>query len=203
MRIIALFALVAAATHHSSYAACVSIADDLRRMLAVDQAIRELIRPEEMAAMPSAKRDIPKSFQRMMIIDKQHQTALLQIVSKCGWPRRSVVGEAATGAAWMLAQHAEPKTQLLLLPHLERAVAANDASGSDLAYLTDRVRINGGQLQMYGTQLDIKPPCKVSILPVEDEAGLNLRREKMRMPPIETYIAQVRQHFATQGCPQE
>ena len=71
-----------------------------------------------------------------------------------GWPGRSLVGEEAAHAAWLLAQHADrhPALQEQWLSLLEAAVAQGEASPIDLAHLTDRVLLARGELQVYGTQ---------------------------------------------------
>jgi hypothetical protein len=55
-------------------------------------------------------------------------------------------------AAWLLAQHAAPDFQEECLRLLEDAVARDDASRRDLAYLMGRVLMHRGQSQIYGTQ---------------------------------------------------
>jgi len=170
-------------------------------MVEADQAVRALIKPEEMAVTANSEAEMPRSFQRLQIVDRQNQAAFAAIIRRCGWPRRSQHGEDATGAAWLLAQHSPPKLQKQYLPLLEQAFAAQEVNGSDVAYLTDRVRLSEGRKQLYGTQLDIQPPCKVSVLPIEAPAAVDARRERLKMPPLAVYIQQIHQHFTAQGCP--
>jgi hypothetical protein len=68
---------------------------------------------------------------------------------------RSVCGgEDGAQAAWLLAQHADrrPELQQVLLEAMRAAVKAGEAAPADLAYLEDRVRVNAGRPQLYGTQ---------------------------------------------------
>lgn len=200
--ITALLALVVMPAVAFASPKCADMPADLKRMVEADQAVRALIRPEEMAITAKTEDEMPRSIQRLRIVDKQNETAFAAIIRRCGWPRRSQHGEDATGAAWLLAQHSPPKLQKQYLPLLEQAFAAREVNGNDVAYLTDRVRLSEGLKQLYGTQLDIEPPCKVSVLPIEDPARVDSRRERMKMPLLAVYLQQIRQHLITQGCPQ-
>ena len=111
-----------------------------------------------------------------------------------GWPDASRVGEDGSRAAYFIVQHADhdPALQQRALPLLERAVADGLASGEDLAYLTDRVRVGQGRPQVYGTQLDYVGPnnCPVPKT-VDDEEGLDERRARVGLDPIGPYLRRV------------
>jgi hypothetical protein len=74
-----------------------------------------------------------------------------------GWPGRTLVGEDGAAAAWLLAQHADrdPVRQRTFLQALRGAVDQGEASEAHLAYLEDRVRVNAGLPQLYGTQFTV------------------------------------------------
>ncbi len=182
-------------------AKCQQVASDLERMAKVDQTIRALVSPQDMATEAKHEADLPPSVRRVLVIDRNHEAALLRIVQDCGWPRRSIHGEGATGAAWLITQHSSLHTQRKLLPLLEAAVQQREASGSDLAYLTDRVRLHSGLPQLYGTQLDMKGPCEFSLSPISDPASVDARRKSVGLPPLNEYMQMFRVHMANQGCP--
>src|SRR5205085_1172028 len=71
-----------------------------------------------------------------------------------GWPGKSLVGVDGANAAWLLVQHADQGRafQKRCLPLLEAAVKKGEATGVQLAYLSDRVRVGAGEKQVYGTQ---------------------------------------------------
>jgi hypothetical protein len=89
-----------------------------------------------------------------------------------------------------LLQHADRDTALqrTALELLERAVSAGDASGRDLAYLTDRVRLAEGRLQVYGTQLDYDSSGCASPKPSENPGQLDARRAAVGLEPVAAYI---------------
>ncbi|MEO5816480.1 MAG: DUF6624 domain-containing protein [Gemmatimonadaceae bacterium] len=107
-----------------------------------------------------------------------------------GWPGRRLVGDTGSHGAWLLLLHADSDVALqrTALVHLERAVRAGDASGQDLAYLTDRVRLADGRLQVYGTQLQYENRGCASPRPSENEAGLDARRALVGLEPISAYF---------------
>ena len=47
--------------------------------------------------------------------DADNTAFMRQVLAKCGWPRRSVVGEEAARAAWLLTQHADMDPQYQVL----------------------------------------------------------------------------------------
>ncbi len=88
-------------------------------------------------------------------IDVSNTDRLREIVSEHGWPGRSLVGEEGAHHAWLIAQHADRQLdfQRQALELLADAVQRGEAAQRDWAYLTDRVRMNEGREQVYGTQI--------------------------------------------------
>jgi hypothetical protein len=80
---------------------------------------------------------------------------LSQIMDEHGWPGISLVGAEAARRAWLIAQHADRQldVQRRALRLMEQAVAAGEADRSQLAFLRDRVLVNEGRKQIYGTQI--------------------------------------------------
>jgi len=68
---------------------------------------------------------------------------------------RVLVGTDGVRDAWLLAQHADHdlSTQRWALELLSKAVADGEANARHEAYLIDRVRMNEGREQLYGTQM--------------------------------------------------
>jgi hypothetical protein len=69
-----------------------------------------------------------------------------------------------------------------------RRVPEGEISLVDLAYLTDRVLVNEGTKQIYGTQF-WTVDGKLVPRPIEDESGLAARRESLGMITMEEYTA--------------
>ncbi|SEQ43582.1 DUF6624 domain-containing protein [Streptomyces radiopugnans] len=85
----------------------------------------------------------------------EHGDRLERILDEYGWPTAAGAGEEAATGAWLVAQHADRQLglQRRALSLLERAVADGGASPRHLAFLRDRVLVNEGRPQIYGTQI--------------------------------------------------
>lgn len=164
---------------------CSGYADDLNVMLKADEAMRELVDPASVIGAKSA----PPSLQRSQLVDRVNTRRLEHWVQRCGWPRRSTMGEAAVGAAWLLVQHADqnPDFQARALEMVRSAVTAGEESPSDLAYLSDRLEVAAGHPQLYGTQGLIEGECKFRLLPMDDPSKVDERRRALGWPTLDEY----------------
>lgn len=162
-----------AATHRIADALDDALREELLAMLVEDQAVRTGVAP------PGDDRTSEELFAQWLVVDAANAERMSEILDAHGWPGWSLVGRDGSEAAWALVQHADADLELqkrgLLL--LQAAVAADDASAGDLAYLTDRVRVAEGEPQLYGTQLQMGPDGEpMPRTPIEDEANLDARR---------------------------
>jgi hypothetical protein len=121
-------------------------------------------------------------------VDADNSAWLAGVVAQRGWPGQGLVGDDGAMAAWMLAQHADafPERQRAFLAALEQAVRCGQATIAQQAYLEDRVRVNAGLPQRYGTQATVSAGGDRHLLPVEDLPGLAVRREAAGLPPLPT-----------------
>jgi hypothetical protein len=105
------------------------------------------------------------------------------------WPART---EPARRGSW-LAQHADsdPARQRAFLDALRGAVDQGEASRAHLAYLEDRVRVNAGQPQLYGTQFTVADG-EFGPRPIQDRARLDERRAQAGLEPFADYEARMR-----------
>jgi hypothetical protein len=157
-----------------------SLRDELLAMMAVDQTARN-------ALIESDFKD--EAAQRSMRdIDRRNTARMKQIVASTGWPTRTQVGKEAARAAWLIVQHADadPEFQADCLERMEPLVATGEASGADFAYLTDRVLVNAGNEQRYGTQME-QVDGRYEPKPVHDPDGLEARRAAVGLPTMDAY----------------
>jgi len=87
-------------------------------------------------------------------IFKSNRLVLIEIRHLHGWPTRTVFGEPAALAAWLIAQHSDDDIafQRSVLPDVEAAVERHEALAYEAPYLEDRISIGEGRPQLYGTQ---------------------------------------------------
>lgn len=118
----------------------------------------------------------------------QHNTAALNdIIDSIGYPTIDKVGAAANEAAWLVIQHAiaQPKFMKKCAKLLASAVEKQQASRTNLAYLTDRIAVYENLPQHYGTQFDWDENGALSPQPFDDLAKVNQRRKSIGLNTLE------------------
>ena len=79
--------------------------------------------------------------------------------------------------------------QRKVLEMLEPLLASGETNPSNFALLHDRVTVNEGRLQRYGTQGFCVGPGKWAPRPIEDPEHVDARRKAMNLPPMADYMA--------------
>ncbi len=127
--------------------------------------------------------------------DAENTARLKEIIEEYGWPTISKVGEKASKSAWLLVQHADqqPEFQKEVLSLLEEEMQAGEVSRRNVAYLTDRVRVNFGEPQLFGTQWWPGESGSGEPRPIEDPEHLDERREDYDLEPYTEYEAGMRE----------
>ena len=162
----------------------------LKRQLALrveaDQAARSLWSLAFDAGLQPAPADIALG----AAIDSLNTAWLEAVVAERGWPGSSSVGAEGAHHAWLLAQHADrrPDFQRDVLRRMEAAVAQGEAEGSDLAYLTDRVRLAAGEPQVYGTQVSMGDDGEPHPINLGNPDHVDARRAAVGLMPLEEYL---------------
>lgn len=121
-------------------------------------------------------------------VDARNMVRMKQIVDEYCWPTRRMVGRDGTHAAWLLIQHADrdPEFQLRCLDLMENHLEDGEVLKSDFAYLVDRVLVNNGKLQRFGTQFH-KVDGKLTHQSMEDPAHVDERRVKFGLQSMADY----------------
>ncbi len=125
-------------------------------------------------------------------LDVGHTDRLREIIDEHGWPGHSLVGEDGANHAWLLAQHADRQLdfQRRALGLLTEAAQRGDATMRQLAYLTDRVRVNEGREQVFGTQMRGDTDRRAVPWPIEDPGHVDERRAVAGLEPLADYRRQ-------------
>jgi hypothetical protein len=110
-----------------------------------------------------------------------------QIMDEHGWPTAALVGPEAARRAWLIAQHAD--RQLDIQRRALALMAAADTDPAQLAMLRDRVLVNEGREQLYGTQIaGVRDGVPVPWPCVEPER-LDERRAGVGLPSFAAHTA--------------
>ena len=120
-----------------------------------------------------------------------HQKRLKQIFDEHGFVGFDLAGEEGSYNFWLMVQHCDhtPDFQKEVLEKMKIEVENKNADSSNYAFLVDRVNINTGKPQIYGTQVehnfDIAQayPKKLA-----DSANVNKRRKSIGLEPLEEYL---------------
>jgi hypothetical protein len=105
-------------------------------------------------------------------------------------PAGPVAGGRRRGAGGLAAGPARRPRPALPAPlpgPAPRGGPEGEATGAQLAYLTDRLRVADKRKQVYGTQL-VVVGGKFEPAPIEDEASVDRRRREAGLPPLAEYL---------------
>jgi murein L,D-transpeptidase YcbB/YkuD len=131
-----------------------------------------------------------KLWQQIHRSDSLNLVKIEQIIHEYGYPGKSLVGSREMSTAWLIIQHSPLSIQEKYLPLIKKAAKEGEVEKSNLALLIDRIRMNKGQKQLYGSQVTTDSRGHLSFHPIEDEINVNKRRQESGMESIEEYAKQ-------------
>lgn len=108
------------------------------------------------------------------------------------WLDRKRFGAAVSQHAWLLVQHADdrPDLQARVLKNMETHLKTGGIKPANYAYLWDRVAVNTGRKQRYGTQPIWEcQNSQLQLQPLENPETVNQRRAEMNMDTVEQGLA--------------
>lgn len=131
----------------------------------------------------------PSLAKKMKVIDTANLLKMKKIIRKFGWPTVSLVGKKASHLAWLLVQHADNDVEFQesCLKLMKKAVKDNEALKTEIAFLTDRILVNKGKPQIYGTQFYKDKRGKLGPRLIRDIKALDTRRKKMGLENFKLY----------------
>ncbi len=126
------------------------------------------------------------AFQRVI---RRNFPLVKNILNQFGFPGFNLVGTTSSHNYWLLVQHSDFDLpfQKKALSRMKKQVHKKNASGQDYAYLVDRIAINEGRKQLYGTQI-IMGESGTKLKPCQDILNLDKRRKQVGLPPIKEYL---------------
>jgi len=122
-------------------------------------------------------------------IDMRAAAWLKQALATIVWFDTKTYGKDADQAAWLIAEHADgdPEVQRLALDRMGYEVIDQRSNAANFAYLWDRVALNSGRPQRYGTQMHCVGKTWAPVSPVEDLPRLDERRRWVGLGPEADY----------------
>jgi hypothetical protein len=125
----------------------------------------------------------------------QNSDSLCKILKERGWPTKNLVGDAGVDAAFLLLRNSSnPALQAGLLPVIITATTQGELALRDFASYIDRVRLNAGLKQLYGTQTTIRDGFLI-MFPIENEELVDARRKQYQLPPLAEFQRTLEQNY--------
>ena len=157
-----------------------------------DQKYRMQLDEIEKSTTKSAEQKSKEQQDVWKIISTKDAINLLKvkaIIDKYGWLGPDEIGYQGNSTLFLVIQHSDQVTQEKYLPLMREAVKNKKASGADLALLEDRILLDQGKKQIYGSQITKDNRTgKYMLSPIEDEINVNKRRAEVGLEPIEEYV---------------
>ena len=161
------------------------LADSLHNMVKTDQIAANFRQGRFLELPPEAWQQFKDS------VFGTHQQILDKMFQQYGYPGYDLVGKDGEHDFWLMVQHCDkkPDFQDKILTAMQLEVKRNNADPKNYAYLIDRVRLNTGRKQVYGTQVMYRRDiCQAIPKPLEDSATVNVRRKSVGLEYVEAYL---------------
>lgn len=169
------------------------LADELKKMAEVDQ-IAAYIPQGEYKKMSSEQWN---AFKDSVFVT--HEKRIKQIFDKNGFPGFDLVGKERSNDFWLMVQHSDhnPAFQKEVLEKMKIEVDKENAESSNYGLLVDRVKLNTGKKQVYGTQVTYNMETGQAYPRIlEDSLNVNSRRTSIGLEAIEVYLNEMtKMHF--------
>jgi len=125
----------------------------------------------------------------------ENSDSLCLVLKQYGWPTKKLVGDDGANAVFFLLRNtSSPAMQAALLPVIIAATTQKEIELRDFASYIDRVRLNAGLKQLFGTQATIRDGF-LMMFPIEDESLVDARRKQYQLPPLADYQRTLEQNY--------
>src|SRR3990167_5308124 len=163
----------------------------LERMGRLDQVGRRVLTQIDLSVLPPEELKVARKAMWAPVeeADAENEKALLAMVPPEGWFLKSRYGDKAARAAFHIVQHSNLELWRRFVPVLEPLVAKGEVDGQSYGIMYDRLALNEGRPQRYGSQVVCKAgkwgPDKL-----EDPDSMDERRKAMGFTQsIPEYVA--------------
>ncbi|MDM7923721.1 MAG: hypothetical protein QUS14_15590 [Pyrinomonadaceae bacterium] len=128
-------------------------------------------------------------------IDAPNTKRITEIFDAKGFPSASLVGTDGVKAFFLILQHSGSlELKKKCLAGIRQAFEEKVISPSEYASFVDRLAVDEGKSQIYGSNFEMKDG-KLVMSPVEDMANLDSRRKVLGLPPIAEYAKMLKEFY--------
>jgi hypothetical protein len=170
-----------------------ALADELKKLAEVDQIAAYIPQGEYTKLSKEAWNSFKDS------VFTTHQKRVGEIFNEHGFVGFDVAGKEGSENFWLLVQHSDhnPEFQQQVLEKMKIEVDKGNALPNNYGLLVDRVKLNTGEPQVYGTQVTYNMNIGQAYpKALADSATVNERRALLGLEPLENYLNNMSQsHF--------
>lgn len=129
------------------------------------------------------------------LLQKQNTEALEHILKTCGFPTSQTAGEDGMQTVWSLLQDASKETRTTYFPAVIEASKNGDLERQDVALMQDKLLMDYGKPQLYGSQVLRNDNGIFELYKLENPSGVDARRAIMGMTPLAEYLTHFKIDF--------
>jgi hypothetical protein len=117
----------------------------------------------------------------------ENEKRLLELLDLYGWPTAASVTEYAAAGAALIINHTTYEIRSRYFPMLEEAFRQGEAQPLRYAKMRDRLLVEEGKKQLYGTQLKYENSERIPY-PIEQPEYVDSRRAEIGLEPLHIYL---------------
>jgi len=163
------------------------LVNELSKMTVIDQLVASNAHPPENYSHLTQEKW--ESFRDSVYATNQKRIG--EFFNKYGFLGYDLVGKGGSFDFWLITQHSDhnPEFQQKVLEKMKIEVDKNNADPTKYAMLVDRVKINTGQKQIYGTQVTYNMNTGQAYpKSLKDSINVNQKRKSIGLENIEVYL---------------
>jgi hypothetical protein len=146
--------------------------------------ILELIKKDQRNILKFKDKKI--SLDELKILNSEISKVFLELIKIRGFPYKNTTEPDTYKAAITLSLHLHKNDLEILFENIKNSTKKMIDS-SDMAYLQDRVLVNKGKKQLYGTNFEWNAGGEIIFKPIEDIKNVNKRRAEVGLCTLDEY----------------
>ncbi|MCM8569850.1 hypothetical protein NE848_10695 [Gramella jeungdoensis] len=121
--------------------------------------------------------------------DKENLNLVINILNQCGMPNWEQVPRYQFSTIWLVIQHSSKEVRKTYFPILKQSAENGDLRKKDIAMMEDRMLMDYGKPQIYGTQVYRKSSSEPwKLYDLKNPEMVNIRRKEVGLEPLEQYL---------------
>ena len=121
-------------------------------------------------------------------VDFKNLEVAVSIIEQCGMPTTQNVDRAHIEHLWLVFQHASNTYRKAYFHHFQDATKRGDLRASSLALMEDRILMDEGKPQIYGSQVAFDENGVNRLHPIESPEYVDQRRARVGLGPLKDYL---------------